>query len=92
MKEVKNFFYEFGILADVCNQAQILLQLSCMLVKLVNTQTKGIKLICLGKNNICISWVFNGFRYRYASDLLGQIKQEDQVALNRSPEFCLKLT
>ena len=45
------------------NQAQDLLKLSCTLGKLVNTQIKGIKLLCLGKNNNCISCFFNGFKY-----------------------------
>ena len=39
------------------NQAHILLKRSCTLGTLVNTQTKGIKLLCIGKNNICISCV-----------------------------------
>ena len=47
------------------NQAQDLLKLSCTLGKLVNTQIKGIKLLCLGKNNNCISCDFNGFKYIY---------------------------
>ena len=45
------------------NQAQVLLKRSCTLEKLVNTHTKGITLLCIGKNNICISCVFNGFKY-----------------------------
>ena len=49
------------------NQAQVLLKRSCTLGKFVNTQTKGITLICIGKNNICISCVFNGFKYIYKS-------------------------
>ena len=43
--------------------AQVLLKRSCTLGKLVNTQTKVITLLCIGKNNICISCVFNGFKY-----------------------------
>ena len=39
------------------NQAQALLKLSCMLEKLVNTQIKGITLICTGKI-IFVSVVF----------------------------------
>ena len=50
-------------LADVRNQAQVLLKRSCTLRKLVNTQIKGITLLCTGKNNICVSCVFNGFKY-----------------------------
>ena len=50
-------------LADVRNQAQVLLKLSCALGKLVNTQIKGITLLCTGKSSICISCVFNGFKY-----------------------------
>ena len=46
------------------SQAQVLLKLSCTLGKLVNTQTKGITLLCIGKNNMYISCVLNGFRYR----------------------------
>ena len=36
-------------LADVCNQVQVLLKRSCTLGKLVNTQIKGITLLCTGK-------------------------------------------
>ena len=52
------------------NQAQVLLKLSCTLGKLVNTQIKGITLICTGNNNICISCVFNGFKYRKLTALV----------------------
>ena len=45
------------------NQAQFLLKRSCTLGKLVNVHTKGITLLCIGKNNICISCVFNGFKW-----------------------------
>ena len=31
------------------NQAQVLLKRSCMLGKLVNTQSKGLTLLCIGK-------------------------------------------
>ena len=41
------FFTTF--LADVCNQAQVLLKRSCTLGKIVNTQTKGITLLCIGQ-------------------------------------------
>ena len=51
------------------NQAQVLLKRSCTLGKLVNTQIKGSTLICTGNNNICISCVFNGFKYILHSDL-----------------------
>ena len=44
-------------LADVRNQAQVLLKHSCTLEELVNTQIKEITLICTGKNIICISCV-----------------------------------
>ena len=56
-------FFTNVFLADVRNQDQVLLKLSCTLGKLVNTQIKGITLLCTGKNNICISCVFNGFKY-----------------------------
>ena len=36
---------------------------ACTLGKLVNTQTKGITLLCIEKNNVCISCDFNGFKY-----------------------------
>ena len=45
------------------NRAQVLLRRSCTLGKLVNTQIKEHTLLCTGKNNICISCVFNGFKY-----------------------------
>ena len=35
-----NLVFFTKILADVCNQAQVLLKRSCRLEKLVNTQTK----------------------------------------------------
>ena len=37
------------VLADVRNQAKVLLKRSCMLGKLVNTQIKGATLLCTGK-------------------------------------------
>ena len=55
------FFTNF--LADVSKQAQVLLKRSCTLGKLVNTKIKGITFLCTGKNNICLSCVFNGFKY-----------------------------
>ena len=39
------------------NQAQVLLKRSCTFGKLENTQSKEITLLCMGKNNICISCV-----------------------------------
>ena len=39
------------------NQAHVFHKGSCTLGKLVNTQAKGITLLCIGKNNICISCV-----------------------------------
>ena len=45
------------------NQAQVLLKRSCTFGKLVNIQITGVTLLCTGKNNICISCVFNGFKY-----------------------------
>ena len=39
------------------NQAQVLLKRSCSLGALVNTKTKGIMLLFIGKNNIYISCV-----------------------------------
>ena len=47
------------------NQAQGLLKHYCTLGKLVNTQIKGITLLCTVKNNICVSCVFNGFKYKF---------------------------
>ena len=52
-------------LADVRYQAQVLLKHSCTLGELVNTQPNRITLLCIGKNNICISCVFNGFKYTF---------------------------
>ena len=46
-------------------QAQVLQKRPYTLGKLVNTHTKGITLLCIGQNNICISCVFNGFKYIY---------------------------
>ena len=60
-----NLAFLTKLLADLRNQAQVLLKRSCTLGKLVNTQTKGITLLCIGTNNICISCVFNGFKYIY---------------------------
>ena len=37
--------------------------------KLVNTQTKGITLLCIEKNNICISCVFNGFKNIFVCEI-----------------------
>ena len=45
------------------NQAQVLLKRSCTFGKLVNIHITGITLLCTGNNNICISCVFNGFKY-----------------------------
>ena len=44
-----NLAFFTKILADVRNQAQVLLKRSFTLEKLVNTQTKGITLLCIGK-------------------------------------------
>ena len=69
MIEGQEFFFLMDLaflpkfLADVHNQAQVLLKRSCTLGKLVNTQIKGITMICTGKNTICISCVFNDFKY-----------------------------
>ena len=65
-----NFALFTIFLADVLYQAQVLLKCSCTFGKLVNTQIKGITLLCTGKNNICISCVFNGFKYTF-SDISG---------------------
>ena len=54
-------------LADVRNQAQVLLKRSCTLGNPVNTETKGITLLSIGKNNTCISCVLNGFKYTFTS-------------------------
>ena len=45
------------------NQAQVLLKRSHTLGKLVNTYIKGITLLYTDKINICVSCVFNGFKY-----------------------------
>ena len=58
-----NLAFSPKFLADVRYQAQVLLNHSCMLGKLVNTPTKGITLLCIRKNNSCISCVCNGFKY-----------------------------
>ena len=58
-----NLAFSPKFLADVRNQARVLLKRSCTLSKLVNTQIKGITLLCSGKNNICISCFSNGFKY-----------------------------
>ena len=39
------------------NQAQVLLKRSYTLGKLVNTQKRGIVLLCIGKHTMCISCV-----------------------------------
>ena len=57
-----NLAFSTKFLGDVRSEAQVLLRRSCTLGKLVNTQTKGITLLCIG-NNMCISCVFNGFTY-----------------------------
>ena len=57
-----NLAFSPKFLADVRNQAQVLLKPSFR--KLANTKIKGITLLCTGKNNICISCVLNGFKYR----------------------------
>ena len=44
-----NLTFSPKILADVRNQAQVLLKRSCTLWKLVNTQITGIMLLCTGK-------------------------------------------
>ena len=67
-----NLHFSPKFLADVCDQAQVLLKRSCTLGKLENTQTKGITLLCKGKNIICISCIFNGFKYTsWLSIMLG---------------------
>ena len=42
-------FYEFVVLAEVCNWAQVLVKRSPTLGTLVSTNTKCIKLIFIGK-------------------------------------------
>ena len=54
----------------IFSRVQVLLKLllpkrTCTLGKLVNTQAKGITLLCIEKDNICISCIFNGFKYIY---------------------------
>ena len=66
------------------NQAQVLLKRSCTLGKLVNTQTKGITLLCIGKNNICISCIFNAFKYILTTI---NAKQEKLKALKTQLKF-----
>ena len=51
--------------SNVRNQAQGLLKRSCTLGKLVNTQTKGITLLCKGKNDICISCILMALSIGY---------------------------
>ena len=50
------------------NQAQVLLKLSCTLGKLVKTQTKGIRLLCIGKMIFVSVAFFNGFKYINSKD------------------------
>ena len=75
-KKVKIFFlmnlaFFTKILADVRNQAQVLLKLSCTLGKLVNTQTKGITLLRIGKSNVCIwFWRENVEVLSYIMDII----------------------
>ena len=45
------------------NKAQVLLKRYCTLGNLVNTIYKGNYVAMHRKNNICISCVFNGFKY-----------------------------
>ena len=39
------------------NQAQVLLKRSCTLGKLVNTQIKGITLLCIGKKFVSVAFL-----------------------------------
>ena len=57
------------------NQAQVLLKRSCTLGKLINTQIKRIALLCTGKNNVCISCVFNGFKYSSILNTTANLKR-----------------
>ena len=59
-------------LADKRKQAQVMLKRFCTLGKLVNRRTKGITLLCIGKNNICISFAFNGFKDSFAIILMAE--------------------
>ena len=58
-----NLAFFTNILADVHYQAQVLLQRSITLGKLVNTHTKGITLLCIGKNNNLYQLRFNDVKY-----------------------------
>ena len=44
-----NLTFSSKFLADVRNQSQVLFKRSCTLGKLVNIQTQGITLLCIGK-------------------------------------------
>ena len=48
----------------MCNQAQVLLKRSCALGEACKYTDKGNYVAMYRKNNICISCVFNGFKYR----------------------------
>ena len=52
-----NLAFSPKFLADVRNQAQVLLYRSCMLGKVVNTHTKGFTLLGMGKDSNCNSCV-----------------------------------
>ena len=79
-----NLAFLTKILGRCVNQAQVLLKRSCVLGKLVNTQTKGITLLCIGKNNVCISSVFNGFKYLWESRPLVRTKKIIFIFLNQN--------
>ena len=83
-----NLAFFTKILADVSNQAQVLLKRFRTLGKLVNTQTKGINLLSIGKNNICISCVFNAFKYILTTI---NAKQEKLKALKTQLKFRKKI-
>ena len=57
-----NLAFSPNILADVRYHAQVLLKHSCTLGKLVNTETKGIMLLCIGKIFVSVAF-FIGFKY-----------------------------
>ena len=69
MKEGSDFFMNLALFTKNFSRCALsssnFAKRSCTLKKLVNTHTKRITLLCIGQYNICISCVFNGFKYIY---------------------------
>ena len=65
-------------------QAQVLLKRSCTFGKLVNIQITEFTLLCTGKNNICISCVFNGFKYSNFPFLDGDVPRSPSYGVHIS--------